>query len=288
MRTRLHSVACVLALAALGLVATRASAAPQNTGGPWLGADERPLPFADDGEILDYLRNAEIVSIESIPVGTTKPRKVLLERGGVRAHAIFRDVDMIIERVWLNDGSFHMRLRDAAVFEVAAYRMSLLLGFENVPPAVMRRVDDTAGSLQLWVENAVTEDGRRERGGELPDRSAWFDQFQAMFLFDFVIGNVDRNTGNYLTDAGGKLWMIDHTRAFQMHLDGWSPDRFGVVRRSLWERLSTLERTTVDAALGDVLDPYERDQLWDRVESLVGHLREQIAARGEASVLIDR
>ena len=37
-----------------------------------------------------------------------------------------------------------------------------------------------------------------------------------MRLFDSLIFNDDRNPGNYLFDADWKLWMIDHSRAFQM------------------------------------------------------------------------
>ena len=101
-----------------------------------------------------------MISDERIPVGVTKPRKLLLDHNGVRAHAVFRNVDVEKHRVRLKNGEFYMRLRDYDLFEVAAYRLANLLGMGNVPPAVVRRIDGTKGSLQLWVEQAGTGSAR--------------------------------------------------------------------------------------------------------------------------------
>lgn len=40
-----------------------------------------------------------------------------------------------------------------------------------------------------------------------------------MMIFDYIIGNSDRNGGNYLTDENKKLWAIDHHLAFKKHID---------------------------------------------------------------------
>jgi hypothetical protein len=37
-----------------------------------------------------------------------------------------------------------------------------------------------------------------------------------MRVFDQLIYNTDRNTGNVLYDTGWRLWGIDHTRAFRV------------------------------------------------------------------------
>ena len=143
---------------------------------PWLGADGQPVPFDSDEEVLDFLRTADVVSTESIPTGITKPKKLLLERNGVRMHAVFRNVDLTKRRVRLDDGHFYMRLRDYGLFEVAAYRLARMLGYDNVPPAVVRRVGRTRGSLQLWVEQAMPESSRREKGARPPDYTVWLRQ----------------------------------------------------------------------------------------------------------------
>jgi SPP1 gp7 family putative phage head morphogenesis protein len=40
---------------------------------------------------------------------------------------------------------------------------------------------------------------------------------QRLGLFDLVVGNTDRNEGNWLLDAGDRLWGIDHGMAFQAY-----------------------------------------------------------------------
>ena len=58
----------------------------------WTDADGKPLPFRSDEELLEFLRAAEVKSEERLSSGVTFPTKLLLEKDGVRAHAIFRDV----------------------------------------------------------------------------------------------------------------------------------------------------------------------------------------------------
>ena len=62
-----------LVVAPLAVNPTQASGNTQ----VWIGPDNQPLPFQTHEEILEFLRPAEVVSIEDIPVGVTKPRKVL-------------------------------------------------------------------------------------------------------------------------------------------------------------------------------------------------------------------
>ena len=252
---------------------------------PWLGADGQPVPFDSDEEILDFLRTADIISTESIPTGVTRPKKLLLERDGVRMHAVFRNVDLTKERVRLRDGHFYMRLRDYGMFEVAAYRLARMLGYDNVPPVVARRIRGMRGSLQLWVEQAMPESGRREKGVHPPSYNTWLQQVQDMYLFDYLITNIDRHPGNYLMGHTGKLWMIDHTRAFQMFISDWTPDKIWFVDRQLWQRLQALDREMLRASLGDVLNVFEIDVLMERIDTFEAHIREHIARRGEAEVI---
>ena len=99
----------VTVLFAAIVVATPAIGAPRSTApqdvattgteAAWLGPDGEPVPFESDAQILDFLRDATVVSIETIPVGVTEPRKALLELDGGLAHAIVRDVERTEERM---------------------------------------------------------------------------------------------------------------------------------------------------------------------------------------------
>ena len=175
----------------------------------WLGADGQPLPFADAAEVLEFLSTAEMVGKRELSNGTTRPWKVTLQKDGVRAHAIFRHIDVKKDRNRLD------QFRDSYIFEVAAYEVDRLLGLGHVPPAVLRQLDGHSGSLQLWVENARSETERIEAEMRPTHPSRLVYQKHLMRVFDNLISNCDRNTGNMLVDGEGKLWFVDHTRSFQ-------------------------------------------------------------------------
>jgi len=121
----------------------------------WLDPEGNPLPFTTDAEVVDFLATARVVDRRRVGTGVTDPEKLLLERGGIRAHAIFHDVDVEKTRLRLR-GQVVMFFRDSYANNVAAYELSRLLGITNVPPAVVRKVDSTKGSLQMWLEEATT------------------------------------------------------------------------------------------------------------------------------------
>jgi len=230
-----------------------------------------------------FLREAEILQSEKIPVGVTEPRKVLLEKDGVQLFAIFRDVDVRKKRHKEN-GVFRLDYRDCGVFEVASYRLSRILGLHNVPPTVLRTVNGKKGSLQAWVENAMTENDRKERGLPPPNAQDWVKQFQSLWIFDDLIFNDDRNMGNILIDANWKIWMIDATRAFRTISELKHPE---LVRRcdpDLWEKLLALDPERVNEALAGVLEDTQISSLLARHRLLIEHIRKLVEDRGEEFV----
>ncbi len=180
--------------------------------GRWLGAGGQQLPFTDDQQVLDFLRTAEIVASEEISGTSSDPHKVLLEKDGLRVHAIFRTVE--VQRDKLENDVKHARgFRDSYVFEVAAYELSRLLELDNVPPAVVRKVGRQEGSMQLWIEHAMGVAERLESGIREEHAQLWQFQKQNMQIFDSLIYNFDRNPSNILIDHSGKLWFVDPTKA---------------------------------------------------------------------------
>ncbi len=243
----------------------------------------RPLPLESDEEIVRFLHTARVVSSEEIGEGVSGARKVLLEKDGLRVHSIFRDV-RVNESRRLPSGTL-VPFRDDYIFECAAYELSRLLGLDNVPPAVEREIEGKKGSLQLWIEGAVTEKVRRDQGLSLLDEERLSQHWQVMLVFDNLIFNDDRNRGNYLYDRNGKLWMIDHTRSFRT--DDELPYPTGILHseRQLWEGLQKLESAVVKTHLQQYLDPAALESLIRRKEKLVEHIQEMIAERGEQDVL---
>ena len=252
----------------------------------WLGADGEPLPFQTDEEILDFLRTADVVSIEDIPIGVTNPRKVTLEKDGIRVNAAFRDVDVTHEWVRLSDGTFRMNLRDYSMFECAAYEVARLLGLVGVPPTVERRIRGRLGSLQLWVENAMMEQDRLERRLQGPGLK-WLRQTQTMYIFDDLIGNDDRHSGNILIDPDWKLWMIDHTRAFQVWLEPKNLDDIILCERGLWQKLQSLDADQLRSRIGDFVTGSEIGGVLKRRDLLVAHIQKLIDDRGVGAVILE-
>ena len=258
-------------------------AAADRRGPTWLDPEGGALPFADVDEVLEFLTDAEV--LESWPIGTgiTEPRKLLLEREGVRAHAIFHDVDIQRRRARLRGHRVVYFFRDHYAHNVAAFELSRLLGMANVPPAVVRRVDRREGSVQLWIENANTEVERRRQGVVPPGE--WRLAISDMHVFDNLANNIDRNQGNMLYDGRWNLWYIDHTRAFNISRALPSPERVTRCSRRLWKALRELDESALRQALLPYLRGPEVDAILMRHERLLTLIGERIAQRGEDAVL---
>lgn len=95
-----------------------------------------------------------------------------------------------------------------AAREVAAYLTSEALGWDLVPPTVLRRQAPLGpGSLQFYVE-ADPEVTYFNLPEEMKQR------LRPVALFDALINNADRKGGHLLLAEDGHLWLIDHGVCF--------------------------------------------------------------------------
>jgi uncharacterized repeat protein (TIGR03843 family) len=94
--------------------------------------------------------------------------------------------------------------------EVAAYLVSRALGWDLVPPTVLR-ADGPAGfgSLQLFV------DANPERH-YFTFSDAEKQRLRPAATFDLLINNADRKAGHILLDDQDHLWLIDHGVSFHI------------------------------------------------------------------------
>jgi hypothetical protein len=253
----------------------------------WRGPEGEPLPFTDPVEVEGFLRTADIVSVEDIPLGITKPKKLVLERDGVRSQAAYRYFHEEIPSFVTSSGRVIRFFRDSYVNEVAAYETARLLGLENLPPVVLRTVDGVAGSVQLWVEDAMMERERRENRILPPaeHRVRFHRQLQDMRVFDNLIGNFDRNQGNMLIDKEWNLWLIDHTRSFRWEKSLPEPGRVRRCSHRLWRALNELDTEELEQRLRPHLDKKAIQGVLVRRERLIRLLNEKIAEQGEERVL---
>lgn len=250
----------------------------------WVGQDGGELPFADEEAALEFLNSAEVVERETIEHGVTRPQLLMLEKDGIRARAVFHDIDVEKPRERLASGDIVFFFRDSYRNNVAVYELSRLLGVPNVPPAVVRRLGRDEGSVQLWVEDAYNNAERRERPLEvlpLGVRRRMTD----MRVFDNLINNIDRNDGNMLFDALGRFWMIDHTRTLSRTDKLPSPDSIRTCSRDLFEAMRALDETETRERLAPYLNSFELDALFSRRDKLVELIDEKISKNGAKNVL---
>ena len=253
----------------------------------WVDVDGSALPFYTGAQVEEFLLTATVVDIEPLAIGVTQPTRVRLEKGGTELHAIFRHLDTFYDRLPMDDGRVRTNMRDSCYLEEAAYQLSRLLNMDQVPPVVRRVVDGRAGTLQIWVYNAVMEDERIEARMRAPDPLMWDRQAQLMYLFDAVVGNDDRTQQNILIDKNWRLWLVDHTRAFYDGAESTSLSQVNLVERGFWDGLQSLDQALLSRALGDGLTASEIASVLERRDRVVAYVQALIDARGEEAVLFD-
>jgi len=91
--------------------------------------------------------------------------------------------------------------------EAAAHLVSDSLGWQIVPPTVLREGPRGLGSLQLYIPN-----NSDVNYFSLDETSA--AQLMRFAAFDYIVNNADRKGGHCLLAADGHLWGIDHGLAF--------------------------------------------------------------------------
>jgi hypothetical protein len=257
----------------------------------WLDVDGNRLPFQDDASIEHFLATARVVSEQELPVGVTKPFKVVLEEDGVRAHAAFKYVDEKRKYVSLMVGGrlrVFPEIRDYYLFDCAAYHLDRLLGLGRFPPTVPRRIGDKDGTITLWLEQTLMEKDRRDRSLEPPDPDRLEKQRAIMYVFDNIAGNTDStNVGNALIDRWWRLWYIDCSRCFVVLPKPLTLETVTRCERHLWKRLNEVTDEEIRTTLQPYLNRGELNALIKRKAAVVAHINALIKERGEAAVLYD-
>lgn len=245
------------------------------------------IPIASLIEMEEFLRQGEIVGSARIPIGLNQPDKVVLEYKGIRNSACFRDVKISKKRVQLASGKVALNFRDDAIFEVAAYELSKVLGLSNIPPAVPRRIRGRKGTLQAWIEGAMMEGERLQQGLQAPDPWDFQMQYQVMRVFDNLIHNDDRNSQNLLIDQDWKIWLIDHTRSFRLTSKLYQPDTIRYCPQELFEAIKKLEKKQLQSVLGEYITKSQIDYLLKRRDALVELIGKLASEHGQENVLVN-
>lgn len=102
--------------------------------------------------------------------------------------------------------------------ERVAYLLSAFLGWDLVPPTVIREEAPFGlGSLQLFVEHDPHEHYFTLMPEHLPESAGtgcMLYQLRRLALFDLIVNNADRKAGHVLRGPDDRLWGIDHGLCF--------------------------------------------------------------------------
>lgn len=251
--------ACLVAL----LVATGsfAQAPPAASAKIWI--DRAP-------EIEAYLKSADVIGMEELKVGVTRPRRAKLAPGGPIDGMAWKPI---------KPGRY-TGYWESYKSEIAAYELDKYLGLGMIPPTVEKRVQGELGAAVMWASPTQSfkdlggVPGQQGVKGPPPALLAgWMRQITRAKMFDNLIGNTDPNLGNWLVDPSWNLILIDHTRAFTSTRSLYH--QLTSVDPELWEKMKALDEASLTSALGNWLDRNaikgildRRDKMQDVVEKL--------------------
>lgn len=264
---RLSDVAvCLLATGAIVLTSvpitlahqTAAEAASAKT---WLDRRET---------LEDYLRTAEVVKMEDIGLGVTKPRRAYLAPGGPLDRMAWKTIRPGI----------HQGFWESYKSEIAAYELDKLLGLDMIPPTVERRVKGDVGAAVMWISPTKSFKDLGGPPSAPPDKlAAWNRQLIRAKMFDNLICNIDPNLGNWLVDSSWNLSRSFTTKKDMVH---------GMTRidRELWDRMKMLTVESLTPALEKWIGSREIRAIIERRDRMQGVIDRLVAATSEAAVFV--
>lgn len=223
----------------------------------------------------DYLRTAEVIKMEEIGVGVTKPRRAYLAPGGPVDRMAWKTI-----RPGLHHGFW-----ESYKSEIAAYEFDKLLGLDMIPPTVERKIKGEVGAAVMWVSPTQSfKDLGGPPSAPAAKFAAWNRQLSRAKMFDNLICNIDPNLGNWLLDPSWNLIVIDHTRSFTTRKS--LVHEMVNIDRELWERMKTLTVENLTPALGNWIGDREIRAIIERRDRMQDVIDKMVAAKGEAAVFV--
>ncbi|MCJ7680418.1 MAG: hypothetical protein MUP70_06825, partial [Candidatus Aminicenantes bacterium] len=247
------------------------------------------LDLEESAKWEDFLRTAEIVDQMQFQSreAVTSPWKLTLEKDGVRKYAL-----------WKNPLGHLRGFDESWKWEIASYRLDRLLGLHMVPVTVERDFQGKPGSCQIWVDDTISMEERREKKMRPPsDKVVRFTR--AAYLqhaFDNLICNVDRRAGNVLVTEDWRCILIDHSRTFRtqkeyttnlMFIDR-NPEDLNLMKElpeTFVQKLRDLNEHMVIEAVGPYLTKKEVRAMLKRRDLIVQVIDTRIQKYGKAAVL---
>lgn len=226
-------------------------------------SDEHTGPPVHTPEVLEFLLESELdiegrmpwssngtwlVNLVGTDDGTGSPRRAIY-----KPHAHERPL-------WDFPDGLYLR-------EVASYELSNHLGWNLVPPTVLRDGPHGTGSVQLFIEADF-----EQHYFTLVEADRNLDDFRALCAFDVVSNNTDRKSGHCLIGPDERIHAIDNGLSFhaEFKLRTVIWDFAGeLIPAHLIADLLTLIEQGLPDSVAELIDPFERDAVLARARGLV-------------------
>jgi hypothetical protein len=164
------------------------------------------------------------------------------------------------------DGTLYKR-------EYAAFLLSEALGWQLVPPTVIREGPKGIGTVQFYVHH------RQEDADYFALREHHVSEVQTLAVFDMIANNTDRKAGHCIRGEDGRIWGIDHGLTFHPHPKLrtviWDfggeliPEGLVLDIRRVCQELEA--RQGLAGSFDDLLLPIEREALVSRMQYVLAH-----------------
>lgn len=250
-------------------------------------------------------------------LGSAAPELTVLHRIPSGSNAVYRCVDAHGDGWVYKPTAGERPLRDfpdgsLAAREVAAYAVSVALGWDLVPETVTTHGPGGVGMAQRWIDErdpaasgapdpvdvhpvdevpggrAVVLRGEGSRGEEVVVAHGTDARMRRIALFDHVVNNADRKGGHVLVDREGRTWAIDHGLSFHVEpklrtvLWGWAAQPLDEGDVEALTRLAGAlsEGEGLAAQLSGLLSSAEIDALARRVDALIADGRFPVPGPG--------
>jgi hypothetical protein len=248
-----------------------------------------PEELAEREKWEKLLETAEIVGQTQLggDEAVTEPWVLDLEQDGIKFRAI-----------WKNPLGRVKGFLESWKWEIAAYRLDKLLGFNVVPPTVEKRFRNDLGSCQLWIEDTFTLKHKEENDIKTPSYKI-FPWNRALYIqraWDNLLDNEDRHQNQFLITQDWRMLLIDHSRSFgtskkqttrliydEKFKEG--PRLMKQLPRELYEKIKALTADQIKGAVGDYLTDQEIEGVLMRRDLVVAWVENYIKEMGEDQVL---
>lgn len=243
-------------------------------------------PTLSKEQIKQFLLTAKVVSKHPVNTGITSTFRLTLTDGTLTHDAHFQPVEQHKPVMKFADGRTELNFVDSYKYNIAAYALAELVGFDDMMPVyVERKVEGTTGSVSWWLPWKMDDAQRVRQKLEPPDKDAWNNQMYKIRVFDNLVYDTDPNLTNVLISDDWKLWRVDFSRAFRTFKEVLDTKDLVRCDRQLFDKLKALNANDLTEKTKGYLNKDEVKGVMARRDKIVERFQKLIAEKGENEVL---